>query len=168
MAPKLQPKATPPTPPAGTNGYAPSVPISVYRQLASELETLKAQLIDTTQKNQQLTQQNQQLRQALTTLVQSAMMVQPLVGGTPSAPPAAIPSTPAASPSAPSATAPDLPNFDEFFSEQPAPPPVPETTSKPRNFGGLWLTIVILGVMLTAFGAGFIVVRPMLQNNDSR
>jgi hypothetical protein len=32
---------------------------------------------------------------------------------------------------------------------------------------GLWLTLVIVVVMLTAFGAGFLVVRPLLQNNGS-
>ncbi|HEY9818859.1 MAG TPA: hypothetical protein V6D20_24080 [Candidatus Obscuribacterales bacterium] len=175
------------TPPAasGGNGYAPSVPISVYRQLAAELETTKGQLISVSHKNQQLTQHNQQLQQALTSLVQSALMVQPLVGGT-TAPSTAAASTPAApsapAPAAPTApakptaesssaagqapSAPDLPSFDAFFTEQ-AEAPQPTETRQPRSMNGLWLTLVIVVVMLTAFGAGFLVVRPLLQNNGS-
>ncbi|MGB3518992.1 MAG: hypothetical protein WBA43_21235 [Elainellaceae cyanobacterium] len=177
------------TPPAasGGNGYAPSVPISVYRQLAAELETTKGQLISVSHKNQQLTQRNQQLQQALTNLVQSALMVQPLVGGTaPSTPAASTPAAPSApsapAPAAPTApakpmaepssatgqapSAPDLPSFDAFFTEQ-TEAPQPAETRQPRSMNGLWLTLVIVVVMLTAFGAGFLVVRPLLQNNGS-
>ncbi len=187
MAPKLHSQTTPSvTPPAasGGNGYAPSVPISVYRQLAAELETTKGQLISVSHKNQQLTQRNQQLQQALTNLVQSALMVQPLVGGTvPSTPAASTPAAPSApAPAAPTApakpmaepssatgqapSAPDLPSFDAFFTEQ-AEAPQPAETRQPRSMNGLWLTLVIVVVMLTAFGAGFLVVRPLLQNNGS-
>ncbi|TVQ17401.1 MAG: hypothetical protein EA367_17710 [Leptolyngbya sp. DLM2.Bin15] len=179
------------TPPAasGGNGYAPSVPISVYRQLAAELETTKGQLLSVSHKNQQLTQHNQQLQQALTSLVQSALMVQPLVGtvgtASPSAPAAPAPASPAApspvaqSPAAPvnstvttppssgqASAAPDLPNFDTFFTEQPEAPQ-PAEASPSRRMNGLWLTLVIVVVMLTAFGAGFLVVRPLLQNNGN-
>ncbi|WP_204153985.1 hypothetical protein [Leptolyngbya sp. CCY15150] len=188
MAPKLHSQTTPSvTPPAasGGNGYAPSVPISVYRQLAAELETTKGQLISVSHKNQQLIQHNQQLQQALTSLVQSALMVQPLVGGTaaPSTAAASPPSAPSApAPSAPTASArpmaepssatgqapsaPDLPSFDAFFTEQ-TEAPQPAETRQPRSMNGLWLTLVIVVVMLTAFGAGFLVVRPLLQNNGS-
>lgn len=187
MAPKLHSQTTPSvTPPAasGGNGYAPSVPISVYRQLAAELETTKGQLLSVSHKNQQLTQHNQQLQQALTSLVQSALMVQPLVGtvstASPSAPAAPAPASPAAqSPAAPvnstvatppstgqASAAPDLPNFDTFFTEQPEAPQ-PAEASPSRRMNGLWLTLVIVVVMLTAFGAGFLVVRPLLQNNGN-
>ena len=196
----LQPMATktpstPPKPaaPANGNGYAPSVPISVYRQLAAELDSTKAQLQSTTQQNQYLIRQNQQLQQEVGRLVQSALTVQKLVGGQPSTPPAtqaqpkmaasSAPSQPAAAPTpkpqAPTQSAapssaeampipPELPNFDEFFTEQ-SSEPLPSKDEKPsRDFGGLWLTLVIIVVMITAFGAGFLVVRPMLQENSDR
>jgi uncharacterized membrane protein len=183
--------STPPTTPSQTpptNGYAPSVPISVYRQLAAELDSTRAQLQSTTQQNHHLIRQNQQLQQEVGRLVQSALAVQTLVGGQPSTPVASpqptqlsatAPSAPAAStpkpPAAPQPSAaepmpipPELPNFDEFFTEQSSEPRPSKTETSSRDMGGLWLTLVIVVVMITAFGAGFLVVRPMLQQNSDR
>ncbi len=47
---------TQPTTPA----YPPSVPLSVYRELATELQTVQTKLDKVTTKNQQLAQENQQ------------------------------------------------------------------------------------------------------------
>jgi hypothetical protein len=63
---------------------------------------------------------------------------------------------------------PELPNFDEFFTEQSSEPRPSKTETSSRDMGGLWLTLVIVVVMITAFGAGFLVVRPMLQQNSDR
>lgn len=178
-APSPTLSAVPPASSASANGYAPSVPIPVYRQLAAELETTKALLESVNRQNQELTQQNQRLRQEVGRLVQSALTLQQLVGGNaqsvsvPSVSSVPAPPTVPAAPSSFSAPAapsvmpatPDLPNFEELFAEQ-AQESRPSTPSPRRDMGGLWLTLVIVAVMLSAFGAGFLVVRPLLQNNS--
>jgi len=53
--------------------YAPSVPMSVYRELASELRANKAVIESLNSRNQQLLQQNQFLKQEIHNVVQSAL-----------------------------------------------------------------------------------------------
>ena len=57
---------------APTN-YAPSVPMSVYRELASELRANKAVIDSLNSRNQQLLQQNQYLKQEIHNVVQAAL-----------------------------------------------------------------------------------------------
>jgi hypothetical protein len=54
---------------------------------------------------------------------------------------------------------------DELFTEQeearsrrPAPP------EAAKDLSGIWLLVVIGFIVITAFGAGFMVVRPLLPN----
>ncbi|MEO0770982.1 MAG: hypothetical protein AAFY72_16430 [Cyanobacteria bacterium J06649_4] len=60
------------TPSAPTN-YAPSVPMSVYRELAAELRANKAVIDSLNSRNQQLIQQNQRLKQEIHNVVQAAL-----------------------------------------------------------------------------------------------
>jgi len=53
--------------------YAPSVPMSVYRELASELRDSKSVIDSLNSRNQQLLQQNQFLKQEIHNVVQSAL-----------------------------------------------------------------------------------------------
>lgn len=62
------------------NNYAPSVPISLYRDLAAELQATKAMLESMSNHNQQLIRQNQQFRQEIERVVQSAMTLQQIAG----------------------------------------------------------------------------------------
>ncbi|MEL6603076.1 MAG: hypothetical protein AAFP20_07605 [Cyanobacteria bacterium J06614_10] len=57
---------------APTN-YAPSVPMSVYRELAAELRANKAVIDSLNSRNQQLIQQNQRLKQEIHNVVQAAL-----------------------------------------------------------------------------------------------
>ena len=57
---------------APTN-YAPSVPMSVYRELAAELRTNKAVIDSLNSRNQQLIQQNQFLKQEIHNVVQATL-----------------------------------------------------------------------------------------------
>lgn len=86
----------------GTN-YAPSVPISVYRDLAAELQATKAMLDSMSSQNQQLARQNQQFRQEVERLVQSATTLQHIAGLTQAQPPARP--TPPSNPDHPEAIA---------------------------------------------------------------
>jgi hypothetical protein len=58
------------------NSYSPSVPISLYREVAAELQTAKAMLESLKTHNQQLVQQNQQLRREVETVVYAAGQLQ--------------------------------------------------------------------------------------------
>jgi len=200
-------------PPSG-NAYAPSVPISVYRQLAAELQSAKATAELLSNQNQQLTRQNQQLRQEIERVVQAASQLQHMANSfsdlpqpapiespeislemvtpvrqavpQPAAPPRPIRTKPAPTPvpmgemgaitpkgellrTAKSTAKPQLPEpmmlSDELLTEQeearsrrPAPP------EAAKDLSGIWLLVVIGFIVITAFGAGFMVVRPLLPN----
>ncbi|MBD3882610.1 hypothetical protein IFO70_12635 [Phormidium tenue FACHB-886] len=153
-----------------------SVPIPVYRELAAELQATRVMLESIHTKNKQLTQQNQQLRQEIERVVQlgSALRhwVEPTssAGGTleHSAPQRA--DRPAPSPESTAEAAAIAAKLrdstlisDELFTEEGLPPNRPET--KPaKDFSGLWLTLTILFIIVTAFGAGFLVMKPFLSS----
>lgn len=69
--------------PATTNAYAPAVPISVYRQLAAELQATRVMLDSLNAHNHQLVQQNQLLRRELDKIVQSALYLKQIVDSSP-------------------------------------------------------------------------------------
>jgi hypothetical protein len=166
---------------------SPSVPISVYRELAAELQATRAMVDSLNAKNQDLTGQNQRLRQEIQRFVQSAMHLQVLVD--PTQPPigASVPH----STTKPRRTRSNVPSEADYSSlptleETAAASAVaaqlrsneasPEAeaderpTSRPsRDFSGLWLSLIVMLIMVTAFGAGFLVVRPLLptSNGDS-
>jgi hypothetical protein len=221
-------------PVAGT-GYAPSVPISIYRELAAELKTTQSTLDALTQQNQQLLRQNQLLRTEIHRFVQSAEQLghfagvmpaetQPLSPATASMPPAAdlfanpdeellpppltAPPAPQPAPSdaakgstmasqstaAPASATPrkrerpgsahgvnsaivphpkgkkrDRPRSApgaqpyRLFTEQPEEArPLSKVASR-SDLGNLWLATTILLVVVSAFGAGFLIMRPLLN-----
>ncbi|HLO49840.1 MAG TPA: hypothetical protein VK211_15595 [Kamptonema sp.] len=65
--------------PAAPNTYSPSVPISLYREVAGELQAAQAMLESLKTHNQQLVQQNQQLRREVETVVHAALQLQQAV-----------------------------------------------------------------------------------------
>ncbi|OUL24463.1 hypothetical protein BV378_18950 [Nostoc sp. RF31YmG] len=192
----------PPTPTAPA--YPPSVPLSVYRELASELKTAQAKLDALTAKNQQLTQENQLLRQEMTKLIQSCLRLQKLVDF--SAQPPTMPSDPlrtstekktAAQPTAATArprqqvsrprppAVSEVPNSKSRHSPVSVPAmemmsPIPQpvfieeqevryygsTEPEPKEVSGWWLVITILLIMLAAFSAGYLVVRPLFEHQS--
>lgn len=174
---------------AQTSGQPPlpSVPISVYRQLAAELQATQAMVDSLNTKNQDLTLQNQKLRQEIHRFAQSAIALKSLVD--PSQPAVGVPksaqqtTTRANSSHSDTGLQPSLEQtadaaaiaarlrpidpaspFEELFTEAQALPNLPQE-KKPRDLGGLWLTITIVLIMVTAFGAGFLVVRPLLPTS---
>ncbi|MEL6160560.1 MAG: hypothetical protein AAGJ95_07920 [Cyanobacteria bacterium J06554_11] len=64
---------------APTN-YAPSVPMSVYRELAAELRANKAVIDSLNSRNQQLIQQNQRLKQEIHNVVQATLTLGQFAG----------------------------------------------------------------------------------------
>lgn len=167
--------------PAPGTSYSPSVPISLYRQVATELQSAQAALESLKQQNQQLTEQNQRLRSEIERVVQSTLQLHQLADAEPVAapppeiapqlaldlpiepPPPLKPKTPPRKrvpklePAAPTAP---TPRFTEQ-EVQPRRTPQPERATE---IGGLWLVLVIFLIVVTAFGTGFLIVRPLLPN----
>jgi hypothetical protein len=160
-----------PAVPSG-NVTASSVPIPVYRELAAELQATRVMLEALNTKNQQLSQQNQQLRQEVGRVVQLGSNLRHWVESAPAAE-SAKPSRPAPSPESTAestAIAAKLRDTvlisDELFTEEglaPHQPDSPESKSA-KNLNGLWLTFTVLLVIVTAFGAGFLLMKPFLSN----
>ncbi|MBD2445803.1 hypothetical protein H6G76_01280 [Nostoc sp. FACHB-152] len=185
--------------PASQN-HPSSVPLYVYRELATELEATQAKLDALTAKNQQLAQENHFLRQEIIKVLQSVSQLQKLVdfrgtGGidtnySPRATgevknPPKQPKNPARhrpqssrprQPEAPKAKrSPDfavpiveisseLPET-VFIEEQPISY-YPSMAAEKKEFNGWWLAITILLIMLTAFGAGYLIVRPLFEHQS--
>lgn len=59
--------------------YSPSVPISVYRELVTELKAIQSKLDVVTNHNQKLVRENQYLRQEVNRVVQSCLELQNLL-----------------------------------------------------------------------------------------
>lgn len=217
-------------------GYAPSVPISVYRELATELKTTQTTLDALTQQNQQLLRQNTLLRTEIQRFVQAAEQLGHFAGVVPQEPPAPPPERAAvarlqeqplhadlfANPSAPpaeptphpselrahpsmseptfqasgssrreeavraterSAAAansaivphakakkrdrPHAPHHDpkkhRLFTEHPESMHPMSRVASRSDMGNLWLATTILLVVVSAFGAGFLIMRPLLS-----
>jgi hypothetical protein len=184
--------------------YPPSVPISVYRELAAELQATQARLDALTGKNHQLVQENQLLRHEITKVVQSFLHLQNLVDSSATS---SYHQTPRSSPNhqatearprqqvsrsrqpvvpvrVASPTA-EIPSHKNRASEFSVPvvdinPPIPETVyieeqevsyyppkrTEAKEFSSWWLAITILLIMLTAFGAGYLIVRPLFQHQS--
>lgn len=194
--PSIKPPMRNVTPPTQTpqtpNAYCPSVPISVYRELAAELQAAQAMLDSLNAQNQQLTKQNQQLRQEFDRVIHSAMQAQQVVAswqpvGRSEAPPVVAEFRPEPTPTAnvrrpqalatPAVEVPppplpahplepklDTPVVEKLFTEQEQGryrrPPKPERAG---DISGLWLIAAIFLIVATAFGTGFLIVRPLLN-----
>ncbi len=133
-----------------------------------------------TQQNQQLAKQNQQLRQEIERAAQSAIHLRQIVTNLP---PVVSPEMPASH--LETTIAPSVPTMP---SRPPAPKPsrteavfAPETIvyeqesqprrkiqsdKKPAELGGWWLGLVIVLIVVTAFGTGFLIVRPLLPSSN--
>lgn len=202
--------------------YAPSVPISVYRELATELKATQAMVDSLTQQNQQLNQQNQVLRQEMLRFVDSATQLkqaleisQPLaplpkpvetleepsegayslterlsdsMGESVShlahqvtqivRPPAAKPTvsvqattkTPKVqakpAPKAAHKRPRPAPGDRMVYTEERLDPTRPgQLEHRSSELSGLWLATTILLIVFSAFGAGFLIMKPLLSNS---
>lgn len=226
---------------SASSGYSPSVPISVYRELATELKTTQTSLNALTQQNQQLLRQNKLLRTEIQRFVQAAEQLGHFAGVGPqetiekspkvvtpgsipkqsptpeafarlvtpeeASPPskyrrskAAVPQTkestgrpvPSAQPAPDSSSAsverlrptaqnsaivphpktkkrdrpaspPSEIDQHRLFTEQPEGMQPFSKISSRRDLGNLWLATTILIVVVSAFGAGFLIMRPLLN-----
>lgn len=161
-----------PTPPHGIGSYPPSVPLSVYRELAHELQETQAQLAALRTQNQQLVQQNQTLKQAIAQVFQSTQALHsqvttlPKLEGNPL--PLGIATFTTASVEEFSTGEPELPPLHRD-SEQPVIEEEQRRSHRVETDPGAgissWLVLTaILLIVLTFSGLGFLAVRPLLNN----
>lgn len=145
--------------------YAPSVPISVYRELAAELQATQSMLDSLNNQNQQLTQQNHRLRLEIDKLVQTSAQVQTVVEAMPQ-PTWGQDLTAMAAATPPPAR--DLdPRRDQplvMVTEQSEHRPGQRSSRSSAELNNLWFVTTMVLIVVSAFGAGFLIVRPFLSN----
>ncbi|MEM6425370.1 MAG: hypothetical protein AAF728_09455 [Cyanobacteria bacterium P01_D01_bin.128] len=192
----------------------PAVPISIYRELAAELQSTKA-VVDTLRlQNEHLVRQNHQLRQEIQNFVQFSVQLGNMTGFSPRGADGQPPSSPGASalselsefelPTAPTEPKPKSPRSKSKpegrkpESAQPKPRPAPDDFGGPsnplplnfpkvreslyteqpqgpkrslkaestqeRDLSTLWLVLSIIVIVSTAFGAGFLIMKPLMNN----
>ncbi len=168
-----------------TPSYSPSVPLSVYRDLASELQTVRANLNSLSTQNQQLVQENELLRQEVSKAVESILHLQKLVDSQPKvsyyqAPP------PSSHNSQPQAKRPmtepsakkqvfrprplvvtneveiDIPNLQSVYVEEQEANYYLQDEPEPSQLHSWWFIVAILFIIVMGFGAGYLIVRPLL------
>ena len=166
--------------------YSPSVPVSVYRELAAELQATKAMVDSLSAQNNHLNHQNQLLRQNIHQMVQVALQLGHHAGVAHPAEAEMTFSTPTA---APHTYVPAEPSAPQAMVQQSAPePPAPPQRSRKSelakifteqsgenrryslessasgSLSTLWLIASIAIIILTAFGAGFLIMRPLISD----
>ncbi len=161
------------------SGYSPSVPVSVYRELSAELQATKAMVDSLSAQNTHLTNQNHILRQNIHQMVQVAlqlghhagvahpaeveMAVSPPVYEVPiQEEPQVMPPAPEPKPRPPKRTKSSL---SKVFTEQPGENRrYSLESSAVGSLSTLWLIVSIAIIILTAFGAGFLIMRPLIND----
>jgi cobalamin biosynthesis Mg chelatase CobN len=198
-----------PNPQAASNqSYPPSVPLSVYRDLAEELQAAREMVNSLTLKNHQLAQKNQVLQREITKAVHAIAELQHCVDVPESStvynPDAhaftnfnhevkqtsaeacsdvrtqkVYPPRTSANSSAPKKIKIKKPSYQEaipdyfpvnkpvYIEEQEVRYYTPKRKAEATETNGWMLLIAILLVVVTAFGAGYLVVRPLLQSQSS-
>lgn len=166
--------------------YSPSVPLSVYRELATELQATQAQVDALSNKNQQLIQENQQLRQEIGKAVQSVLHLQQFAD---TYNPPSSQQTPRVDDSRSAKKRPTPPpKSPQFRQNQPSPlittlmstdiPPEPiiieeqevniyaPSEAEIKGISAWWLVLAVVLITFMAFGTGYLIVRPLLENNS--
>ncbi|MBT9313926.1 hypothetical protein IXB50_00620 [Leptothoe spongobia TAU-MAC 1115] len=171
------------------SSYSPSVPVSVYRELAAELQATKAMVDSLSAQNNHLNKQNHLLRQNIHQMVQVALQLGHHAG-------VAHPAEAEMSFSTPPLDLQPHPQT-ELQSMQSMPAgkdethPLPSAPQRPRakaalskvfteqsgenrryslesstsgSLSTLWLVASIAIIILTAFGAGFLIMRPLISD----
>lgn len=148
----------------------PTVPMSVYRELAGELQTTKHQLEQVKQENRQLHQQNDSLRLEIRQLAQSVQKLETLISDWQPSPTNWVGSEKYSNQKAKIAPEqtyefPDYrdPNWlthqDETSSKD------VESPQSSQEINGWLLLAVIAMIILTFSGIGFMVARPLINQS---
>ena len=147
-----------------TVAYTPSVPMSVYKELATQLQASKALSEALNAQNQQLLRQNNQLQQELDKAI-SVLYWRQINKA---------PNRPFSQTQAVSRNSPPLPAGSLPFPPKQAKAAFPEITEQEQgryrrypqervaDISGWSLAIALVLIMITAFGAGYFMMRPLV------
>lgn len=170
---------------ASSNAHRASVPITVYRELAAELQATQVQLESLHEQNQRLLQQNQQLRAEIDNVLNSTQQLQQVVRSfeidtLPSEPfpkmiipgekkkTAPLPPPEILSPPPPQPENRPFESPENLIAEVQEPFPRPSRSAESSSEISGWMLFgAIFLIIMTAFGTGFLVVRPLLNNNTN-
>ncbi|OKH24331.1 bZIP transcription factor [Chroogloeocystis siderophila] len=163
-------------PPNSTSGrqYSPSVPLSVYKELVAQLQATEAKINLLSAENYALAKQNQQLRQEIETAVQSVIRLQQIVDGTP-------PYSPNYHVTRPASSSRSTQRRKKTVKPMTVPPKQTSTVGRLQTeqedgkyrrrmsptaseVNGWGLAIAILVIIVSAFGAGYLIVGPLRSN----
>ncbi|MBV6625425.1 MAG: hypothetical protein KI793_21275 [Rivularia sp. (in: Bacteria)] len=183
--------------------YSASVPLSVYRELAAELQMAQAAIHQLNQQNEYLAQENHVLRQEIAKTVNAVLHLQNAVNSSSSSTEAVYTNAPTETfhqtstktrkkqyapqnrhyrhHEAPqkqvkrSRTSQVAPDVTEFVEPLPEPVFIEEEQvsyyyddeSEMSQVSGWWLIFAIVFIIVMGFGAGYLVVRPLLENHTS-
>ena len=160
---------------SGRHYYSPSVPISVYKELAAQLQATQAKLNSLNAENYALAQQNHQLRQEIEKAVQSVIRLQQIVDST-------VPYNLRSDQTNQSSSVRAMHRRKKTIKTPVIDLPLKQS-SKPRlhteqedsryrrrgsatasEVNGWGLAIAILLIIISAFGAGYLIVGPLRAN----
>ncbi len=150
---------------------APSVPVSVYRELATELQAAKALSESLNAQNQQLLRQNQQLQQELDKAIDSVLYWRQANNNHRTIPkPVANRLSPPHSSQVPTAKEGVLPFFPKAATSSPEITELEQgryrrqAPERVSEISGWSLAIAIVLIIVTAFGAGYFMMRPLVRS----
>ncbi len=156
--------------PVPSNSYRPAVPISVYRELAAELQAARAMLEVLNNQNQQLFQQNQQLRHEIDKVARATQNLQQFASAFPAVEAGQTPKL-----INPANSAEHRPGFlgqqigpDGWILEQEEVRPRRSINTKKPEVNNFVLLLAIVLIVITAFGTSFLIVRPLFERNPGR
>ncbi|MFP4132688.1 MAG: hypothetical protein ACLFQP_01185 [Halothece sp.] len=153
----------------------PTVPMSVYRELAGELQATKTQLDSLKQENQHLYQQNQSLRLEISKLSQSVERLESILSEEQQPSLSHFPTTDFYQSHASDLDREPTANYfpqssqETLFTEQTDYyPREGEDNSKSQEVNGWLVMAVILMIIVTFSGIGYLVVQPLMNNNNEQ
>lgn len=187
------------SPAPANQAYSASVPLSVYRELAAELQAAQAAIHQLNLKNEHLAQENHVLRQEIAKTVNAVLHLQNAANSSANvaqnsnyhtsfnqtsvearekryaAPQNTqykrknVPPKRAKRPR----TSPVVPQVTEFIEPLPEPIYIEEEEARyyypdesESQVSGWWLIFAIVLIIFMGFGAGYVVVRPLLENHS--
>lgn len=195
-----------PAQPAAAQQPGPAVPISVYRELAAELQATQTMLDSLHAQNRHLRKTNQHMQFELDQIIESAQKMQQISAPPPSTvdvslkrasgqngdggfahspaqhlsqPASAMPPEAIEAPVRPRPKARKPPTspprqaavetLNQLFTGREVSRSRPKLSPDgPRELSTWWLVVMVLFIVVTAFGTGFMLVRPFLDPSPSQ
>jgi len=148
----------------------PTVPMSVYRELAAELQTTKHQLEQVKQENRQLHQQNDSLRLEIRQLAQSVQKIETLISDWQLSPTnwgvsEKYPNEEAKITPEPTYEFPDYRDPNWLTHQDETSPKQVEPPQRSQQVNGWFLLAVIAIIIVTFSGIGFMVACPLINQS---